>query len=280
MTLKNPPNVPPTVTGLEIFDRLVEIPPYNYEKYGEGFCRRRIRLTKSERYRTIGELEDDFHHFRVELTHDGEKILTVSGSALRAPWSTCSEVNRPLQKIVGSPLSPESTAIGGYASPTSNCTHLFDLTGLVISHTVQDKLIRQYDLMVTDPSNLKQELFLWLDSELVLAWIVQDNTIIEPSEWEGISLQGKFIPWAMTQLDPQTAEAAIALRRMLHISSGHGINLDKIENGAEHLDGPIGRCYTYTDTVLLRATRMKKTVRNFEQEEHAALMLADMDARE
>ncbi|MCH1512405.1 MAG: DUF2889 domain-containing protein [Acidimicrobiales bacterium] len=279
MTLKNPRNVPPTVTGLEAFDRLVEIPPYDYEGFGNGLCRRRIRLTKSEHNRTIGELEDDFHHFRVELTHDQEKILSVEGSILRAPWSTCSEANHPLQKIIGSSLSSESTAIGGYASPTSNCTHLFDLTGLVISHTVQEQIVRQYDLMVTDPSDHKQDLLLWRDGELLLAWTVQADTIIEPPEWEGVSLQGKFIPWAIAQLDPKTAEAAIALRRMLHISSGHGINLDKLENGAEHLDGPIGRCYTYTDEVLLRATRMKKTVRNFEREEHASLMLADMDTR-
>jgi len=271
---------PPSEVGNKLFDRMTEIPPYDFGNYGEGLCRRRIRLIKTAENSSVGELEDDFHHFRVELTHDQNKILTVSGSILRAPWSTCDEANTPLQKIVGSPLSEDSTAIGDYAAPTSNCTHLFDLTGLVISHTVQDNPIRQYDLMITDPSSKQeQNLVLWRDSELVFNWTIREGVILSPNDWKGVSLLGKFIAWAKENLDPPTAEAAIALRRMTHISTGHGINLDKLDIGVEHTDGPIGRCYTYSSEVLFRAKRMKGSVRDFRQEEHASLMLSDMEAR-
>ena len=270
---------PPSQVGKEQFDRLSEIPPYDFDYYGEGLCRRRIRLIKDSEDRTIGELEDDFHHFRVELTHDSDKILSVSGSILRAPWSTCSEANSPLQKIIGSSLSSDSTAIGGYATPTSNCTHLFDLTGLAISHTVQEQHTRQYDLAVTDPSNGEQDLLLWRDSELIMFWTIREGVIIAPDDWKGVSLLGKFIAWARDNLDPLTAEAAIALRRMTHISTGHGINLDKLSVGPEHTDGPLGRCYTYSNEVLVRATRMKKSVRDFKLHKHASLMLSDMEAR-
>ena len=271
--------VPPSEIGKELFDRLTVIPPYNFDDFGEGICRRRIRLIKDTEDRTIGELEDDFHHFRIDLIHDKEKILAVSGSILRAPWSTCSEANLPLQKIVGSPLSPDSTAIGDYAAPTSNCTHLFDLAGLAISFTVQEHRERQYDLMVTDPSGGEQDLILWKDAELLLSWTIREGVIVSPKDWQGISLLGKFITWARENLDPPTAEAAIALRRMTHISTGHGINLDNLDMGIEHTDGPIGRCYTYSDEVLIRAKRMKKSVRDFSLEEHASLMLSDMEAR-
>tara|TARA_Y100001960_G_C14533401_1_gene757252 strand:+ start:86 stop:937 length:852 start_codon:yes stop_codon:yes gene_type:complete len=270
---------PPSQVGKKQFDRLAEIPPYNFDDYGEGLCRRRIRLIKDSDDRTIGELEDDFHHFRVELTHDNDKILSVAGEILRAPWSTCSEANLPLQRIIGSSLSSDSTAIGGYAIPTSNCTHLFDLTGLVISHTVQEHHTRQYDLLVTDLSDGEQDLILWRDGELILCWTIREGIIIAPDDWKGVSLLGKFIAWAGENLDPLTAEAAIALRRMTHISTGHGINLDKLSIGPEHTDGPLGRCYTYSDEVLVRATRMKKTVRDFRLHEHASLMLSDMEAR-
>ena len=271
---------PPSEVGNKLFDRMTEIPPYDFDNYGEGLCRRRIRLIKTKEDRTVAELEDDFHHFRVELTHDKSKVLSVSGLILRAPWSTCSEANLPLQKIVGSPLSPDSTAIGNYATPTSNCTHLFDLTGLAISHTVQDDQIRQYDLMVTDPSSLQeQNLILWRDGELVFNWTIREGVILSPKDWEGVSLLGKFIAWARENLDSPTAEAAIALRRMTHISTGHGINLDKLDLGVEHTDGPIGRCYTYSNEVLIRAKRMKGSVRDFRQKEYASLMLSDMESR-
>ena len=276
---EKPQIAPPSEVDRELFDRMKTIPPYNFDSYGEGLCRRRIRLIKETENMTVGELEDDFHHFRVELTHDMTKVLAVSGSILRAPWSTCSEANSPLQSIVGSPLSPDSTSIGNYAVPTSNCTHLFDLTGLVISHSVQEIPIRQYDLMVTDPVDDEQELCLWRDGELFLDWTIREGVIISPEDWEGVSLIGKFIAWSKDNLDPHTAEAAIALRRMTHISTGHGINLDKLDSGVEHTDGPIGRCYTYSNEVLIRAKRMKGTVRDFRKEEHASLMLSDMKAR-
>ena len=274
-----PQIAPPTEFGRETFDRMTAIPPYDFDSYGEGLCRRRIRLINASETATIGELEDDFHHFRVELTHDTDKVLSVSGLVLRAPWSTCSEADLPLQKIVGKPLSSDSTAIGSYATPTSNCTHLFDLTGLAISHSMQGDSICQYDLMVTDPLDEQQVLRLWKNGELLLDWVIREGVIISPKDWKGVSLVGKFIAWAKGNLDPLTAEAAIALRRMTHISTGHGINLDKLEKGAEHTDGPIGRCYTYSNEVLIRAKRMRGTVRDFTKDEHASLMLSDMEAR-
>ena len=274
-----PQIAPPTEIGKETFDRMKAIPPYDFNSYGKGLCRRRIRLINETDTQTIGELEDDFHHFRVELTHDSDNVLSLSGIVLRAPWSTCSEADQPLQKIVGKPLSSDSTAIGNYATPTSNCTHLFDLTGLAISHAMQNEVVCQYDLMVTDPLDDKQELRLWKNGELLLDWLIQEGIIISPKDWEGVSLVGKFIAWAKDNRDPLTAEAAIALRRMTHISTGHGINLDKLEIGPEQTDGPIGRCYTYSTEVLIRAKRMRGTVRDFRKDEHASLMLSDMEAR-
>ena len=94
-----PQIAPPTEFGRETFDRMKAIPPYDFNSYGEGLCRRRIRRLNESETGTIGELEDVFHHFRVELTHDTDKVLTVSGLVLRAPWSTCSEADLPLRRL-------------------------------------------------------------------------------------------------------------------------------------------------------------------------------------
>ena len=128
---------PPTVERLDVFDRYTEIPAIDYGNYGEGLCRRRIRLENISDSFSIGELEDDFHHFRVEIHHNENRVTHIQGTTFRAPWSTCSEVNKPLQEIVGLQLSRDSISIGAHVSPTDNCTHLFDLTGLLASHTHQ-----------------------------------------------------------------------------------------------------------------------------------------------
>lgn len=271
--------VPPSVESFIVFDRYTEIPAINYDNYGEGLCRRRIRLENISDSVSIGELEDDFHHFRVEIHHKGNRVNHIQGTTFRAPWSTCSEVNKPLQEIIGLQLSKDSTSIGAYGSPTENCTHLFDLTGLLVSHILGEERNKQYDLAITDPVNGFQKLFLWKDGIAVFKWEVQDSVIIAPKTLEGVSLQGKFISWAKDNFDEAIVEGAIALRRMIHISMGRGTNLDQVELGTEHVDGPKGRCYTYSENVLFRAKREKKSVRDFSSPDHAALLLSDMDLR-
>ena len=120
---------------------------------------------------------------------------------------------------------------------------------------------------------------MWKDGIAVFKWEVQDSVIIAPKTLEGVSLQGKFISWAKDNFDEAIVEGAIALRRMIHISMGRGTNLDQVELGTEHVDGPKGRCYTYSENVLFRAKREKKSVRDFSSPDHAALLLSDMDLR-
>ena len=271
--------VPPCAESFEVFNRYTEIPAINYNSYGKGLCRRRVRLENISDAFSIGELEDDFHHFRVEIRHSQNKVTRIQGTTLRAPWSTCSEVNEPLQEIIGLQLSKDSTSIGSYGSPTKNCTHLFDLTGLLVAHISGEERNKQYDLAITDPVNGFQRLYLWKNGVSLLKWEVQDSVVVAPKALEGVSLQGKFIEWAKANFDEVTVEGAIALRRMIHISMGRGTNLDQVELGTEHVDGPKGRCYTYSENVLFRAKREKKSVRDFSSPDHAALLLSDMNLR-
>src|SRR3546814_15101952 len=38
-----------------------------------------------------GALEDDFHHFRVLIRHDGARVTNVEATALRQPFSRCGD---------------------------------------------------------------------------------------------------------------------------------------------------------------------------------------------
>jgi hypothetical protein len=262
------------------FDRGDAIPPIDTSAYGTGVCRRRIRLVNVSDTLVVGELEDDFHHFRIELTHDGETIIRAEGRPLRGPWSTCMDAADPLRSIEGNPLSERSTAVGGYAEATSNCTHLFDLTGLAIAHATRSARDRQYDFAGSDPVDGRQELVLWRDGQRALRWQVVDGEITAPTEWVGAPLARRFIPWAEDSFDPDTAEAAIALRRMLHITIGRGLALDHLETAAEDTEGPVGRCYSYSAPVAVGAIRRKGSVRDFQDPTDARLLLADMDTRQ
>jgi len=189
-------------------------------------------------------------------------------------------VAEPLRAIEGQKLSPRSTSIGAHTPATQNCTHLFDLAGLAVAHALRDAELRQYDLAITDPfDDDRHELSCWRDGSLVLHWEVEAGEITGPSEWAGAPLQSKFIPWAEEQLDIDTAEASIALRRMLHISMGRGTDLDATVTGAEHTDGPIGRCYSYQPERIVTAVRLRGSVRDFTDPDHGAMLLADMHLR-
>ena len=65
--------------------------------------RRRIELVTVSPEVVQGELEDDFHHFRVSIAHDGAKVTAVEGTAVRHPWSTCPDALTPLRSLVGAP---------------------------------------------------------------------------------------------------------------------------------------------------------------------------------
>jgi hypothetical protein len=58
-------------------------------QHAPGF-RRRFRITPTPGS-VCSEVEDDFHHMRVTIAHDGVVARTVKASLLRAPWSTCPE---------------------------------------------------------------------------------------------------------------------------------------------------------------------------------------------
>lgn len=271
---------PPTASSEEAFDRVEAIPPLDHAVFGSGLCRRRIRLRNMGTELTVGELEDDFHHFRVELYHDGDRIREVRATPLRGPWTTCMEVGEPLREIEGQPLSARSTTIGKYAAATSNCTHLFDLAGLAIAHATRDIETRQYDLLITDTSDEVRELVAWRDGESVFRWTVGDQGIISPDGHADVPIFAKFIPWAEQNLSVDDAEAAIALRRMLHIAIGREVDIDEFANPNEHVDGPTGRCYSYTPEVAVRAIRHHDSSRDFVDEASASLLLSDMSVRD
>ncbi|MEO8695386.1 MAG: hypothetical protein ABI658_17810 [Acidimicrobiales bacterium] len=276
---------PPSARADRVIDRYQDIPHIDTAPPGTSMFRRRIRLRNIDASYTVGELEDDCHHFRVELRHDGESILSAAGEYLRGPWTTCQTAGQPLRAIEGHPLRPQASALGSYAEPRDNCTHLFDLTGLAMAHACRAQSERQYDMLVTDmqePPALAQEAIIWCDGAEVVRWQLEQREVVAPEAWAGVPLRNKFIRWAEERLDPDTAEAAVALRRVIDISMSRVGDLDRFDRADGVTDGPgttmMGRCMTYSPQNVAIALRVKGSARSWH--DHGHLMLADMHLRE
>jgi hypothetical protein len=273
---------PPSARADQVIDRYHDIPHIDTAPPGTSAFRRRIRLVNVDASCTVGELEDDCHHFRVELRHDGSTIRSASGQYLRGPWTTCQAAGEPLRAIEGHPMRPQASAIGGYAEARDNCTHLFDLTGLAMAQASRPRAERQYDMLVTDmqgPPLLAQEAVIWCDGAEVVRWQLEQREVVAPASWAGAPLRNKFIRWAEERLDADTAEAAIALRRVIDISMSRVGDLDRFDRA----DGVttttmMGRCMTYSPQNVAVALRVKGSARSWDR--HGHLMLADMHLRE
>ena len=231
-----------------------------------GSYRRRIRLV-NEPGLVRGGLEDDFHYFRVAVRHDGANVTGIEVEAFRWPWTTCPDAGNQLQQLVGMPLSPRCLAVGDHANPRLQCTHQFDLTGLAVAHATRDEHARQYDAEVPFGSgrgDTPHDVRLWRDGELALTWTLQDFGCTAPEPYASVPWRGGFLRWADEHLDPDTAEAAIVLRRACDISFGRGANLEGVHVASELGIAGSGVCYTFQEETARVAFRQVGTIRDFD----------------
>lgn len=167
-------------------------------------------------------MEDDFHHFRVEIAHEGGFVISVDAQSPRSPYSLCPAAGAQLRKLVGLPLSDRTSDVFDRVDARLQCTHQFDLAALAIAAAARRTALRRYDARVSDPLNGLQRAVLLRDGRTVLAWETEARHIVHPAPWAGLALGTGFTAWTTTALDAELAEAALVLRRAVFISSGRG----------------------------------------------------------
>ncbi len=234
-----------------------------------GSYRRRIRVVVTEPGVVEAALEDDFHHFVVTLRHDGEAVSAVEAGSVRWPWSTCPSAAEPLRAVEGMPLSPRCLAIGEHADPKKNCTHMFDLAGLAITHAFRSGDVgttRQYDVEIPAGAQAGTEVDvrLWRDGNLVHTWTLAGRGCVAPSPFSEAPWRGGFLRWADQAFSPDDAEAVIVLRRACDIGMGRGMDLDAVEGAKELEPLMAGICFTMQPEQVSVAVRNKGTVRDFD----------------
>ena len=229
---------------------------------------RKIRII-AEPGKVRGDIADGPHHFRVWLRHDGKQVTEVAGEAVRHPWTTCPHAAGELSQLVGMPLAESSTAVGRFAEPTLNCTHMFDLAGLMVAQAARGTPRRDYHCRVHDDSSGVTYAECQRDGEPVLDWQIRDGVIVGPPPFEGVPLQRQFIRWAEAHLDPETAEAAIVLRRGWFVSPVRFFDISQWERASDLGNGPV--CYTFQPERADGALRVPGSYRDFSQDPEALL---------
>lgn len=210
-----------------------------------GF-RRRIIVTP-EPARSTCEVEDDYHHMRVHLTHDGERATRVEARMLRVPWTTCPGAQAMAEATF---TNVRLDAFARRGEKKTNCTHLHDLAIWAAAHAL-DAAPTCYDVLVSDPVGGVAAAELRRDGTTLLRWQVAGFTIVDPPALAGLPLTG-LNDWIAT-LDTAGQEAARILRWGCLLAHGRRRALKKLPY--EQADLPAGQCFTFQPDRMAHAVR-------------------------
>lgn len=203
-------------------------------------------------------LEDDFHHFRVELVVRDGVIASLHGEAPRHPYSLCPSAADQLQLLVGTAPQTSAHAVMRLVDPSQQCTHMLELSGLAAAAAARALPQRRYDIEVPLRVEGRTVATLDRDGTRLLTWDIQDFDIAEPPPYSGISLLEGMARWALTNLTEDMAEAALVLRRCAVISIGKNRPLD-----AQRHARLTGACYVQQKERAPLALRQVGSTWNF-----------------
>lgn len=210
------------------------------------------------------EIEDDYHHFEVELVHDGHRIERVETAAPRFPWTTCPAAGPFLAgRLAGTALADAPT----FDAQLSHCTHLFDLALLAARHALDehDTLLQAF---VSDPDAGRMRAEFHRNGRCDLAWDLQDGVIEPPGEPAGESLR-RLKHWLPTRPESEH-EAAIYLRRAVFISGGRLIDRTRVRI-ASSFTAQAGACYTFAPERAADSRSIPSSQRDFTGADDAPL---------
>jgi hypothetical protein len=224
-----------------------------------GAFRRAVQLEAKGAWATA-ELEDDFHHFRVRLTHDGAAVTSARGEAVRHPWSLCPQAGDALDALTGLPLSPNPAAVFTHADPLGQCTHMFEAAGLALAQAARGPGARRYDVVVTDPVGGRADAELRCDGALVLRWTLQDGAIVAPAAQAG-RRPSDIRSRSLLDLPSEEAERVLIMRRAAILAPARRLDVDSFPTAAAMGRGRA--CFVLSPGRAERAARAYGSVRDF-----------------
>lgn len=188
-------------------------------------------------------MEDEHHHFVVELGHDGKHITSVASTAHRTPWSICPQAERRLQDFVGQPLRSRIAVKLDEIDGKQQCTHQYDLVMVALSQALRPGR-REYVTRVSGRMHEYRHSELWLDDEKVLDWHLRGTVIDSDDAFDQRDLRN-ILSWAEESLDDATLEALYVKRRAVMVAASKGVNLDLISDAGQIMSRQAGACFVF-----------------------------------
>jgi len=214
--------------------------------------RRRVALA-ARGHAACGALEDDVHHVRVKVRHDGTRITEVVGEAVRLPWSTCPGSEAGIASLVGTELAAATRGLKAAYRADIHCTHMFDLAQLVVAQAARGDGAVEYLATIDVPDGGDLHAEITRDGVNVLTWDVARYAQPE------------------MPTDDAIAEAAFVLRRAVWLAPISSMRFDEYETvGPTGL--PPGSCWT------AQPERIEVAFRNRGSQRHYAASPAEMIA--
>ena len=239
--------------------------------YGTGCYRRRIELCATETG-ARGELGDDFHHFAVEISHDGGFVTAVAGEPRRIPWTTCPGALAPLQAMKGAALDAAILDLVRHTPAKAQCTHLHDVTCLTIAHAGRvasgGARERRYDVTVPDRVERRAECRVEIDGEEALHWSLEGMRVTAASDpsFEGLAIGSRpFREILRDRPTPDAIEAAWILQRAVFIGLGRQHDFDAMRTAREFADEVGGGCHAFAPERLDQGLRVLGNTHDFSE---------------
>jgi len=234
--------------------------------------RRHIKLnsrTKGSRTVIRIALEDDIHHFRVQVSHKNNCVTEIEANSIRIPYSLCSNAAPELQKLIGQDLTSIAHSVHRMTDARLQCTHLLDMAGLAIAASRRGEEKLNYQIEVPRRILGKTTALLYRNKVRLLQWDMNFLVIESSPPFSGIDLKKGFAGWAIANLPLELSEAAIAFRRAVTISLGREQDLDKIETMK-----PTNFCYAQQTE---RVTQGKRVIGSTKDYTHIPNSLCEED---
>jgi len=204
----------------------------------------RIITASATEGRVSASLKDEFHHFEVNILHDGRVVTDISGIGHRVPWTTCPGAVEQLSVFLGVVLSPSLVGVAHGIDASEQCTHLLDLAKLAVAHATRGGT-RHYHVVVS-PAFAHGDCTAEIrcNGRRALAWQVSGDQIIGSGPFSGHHLGGRAAWPDGDAIDRDTLEAAVILRRGVRMFRGRRrFRPDMVH--ATDLPFLVGACFTF-----------------------------------
>jgi hypothetical protein len=231
-----------------------------------GRFHRRVRIVAGNAGASA-DVEDDEHRFGADVCHDRKFVLSVTGRAIRTPWTTCPLASGQLEELRGTPLLSSPYKVLRQVRLAHQCTHMVDMAALAVCAAARGVTQCQYDCVITVEDRVGADWRIGTmqrNNEPRTYWVVQDGIVREPASYAGCQMQrsGRWIEERAGSIEE--IESVFVMQRAMLVAGGKRVILDEHETAANQV-WMTGACFSFQSSRIRDARRHFGSSRTFSQ---------------